>query len=95
MQCLVCQQLTTEFAEATTSYSITVEHMAQIAGPNHKSSFPEVHHTAMQEFERCNRALDALERHRSAVHLNRYKPELALGSKGAGFIELENRPGEC
>jgi len=92
MKCLFCHRLIIEFAEATTRYSIAVDHMAQVAGLDRQPSFFEAHNRARREFEKCSRAYSALERHRSWSHLSRNESQFALESNGASFIHLEGRP---
>jgi len=89
MECVVCRQLITEFAEATTSYSIAVARMPQGSRINRKQSFFEAHGIARQEFEKCSRAHDALERHRSTIHLNRNNALAGSRQDWSGSIPSE------
>jgi len=72
MECLNCEHLLYDFAQATTRHFKAVDHLSNLVDSNsrrdhedHKRSFIEAHVRAWYEFERCQRARDAFWRHRS------------------------------
>ena len=69
MECKVYQELVSEFAAASTSYFAAASKLfALTALHGDGRSFSEAYEKARQERERCSRARDAVERHRSLHH---------------------------
>jgi len=75
MECGVYIELVSEFAEAATGHFAAVSELFAATGlQSNRLSFSQAYKKAKREYDRCNRAHDAIKRHRSMHGCSRNNP---------------------